>query len=142
MVSRSEWIMIVGSAGIIVAIILYPYLKRKISGYQFMGMFYKDAYNSYRGGDRGELNDECLQHPGYRFCMLTNGAPGVCGTSGRCLPDMLHDGRQYRDDIKLPTCVEPIFKEGCKRFCDCKNLTEDVDMGRCVDGCRSNFHPS
>ena len=116
-------------------------------------------YVPFEGGSRGELSEECLQHPGYRMCSLTDGTSGVCGTSGMCVTDMEMDIRRNwstRDDIKMPLCLQPIFKEGCERFCRCRqikdlakkqtashgenNVPTDT-MGECLQGCRSTFYP-
>lgn len=109
------------------------------------------VYRKDEGGSRGEPNEECLQSPGYRFCMLTDGTSGVCALSGMCVANMLNDLREERDDIRHPLCTKPIFKEGCKRHCDCLAMKFSKENGRrmtpsqygtCLDSCISNFHPS
>jgi hypothetical protein len=65
----------------------------------------------------------------------------VCGTSGMCLPDMMADIVKERNDITLPSCIEPIFREGCQRFCNCKSLGGSGGGSACMAECRSWFFP-
>ena len=108
--------------------------------YRFLG----GAYQATQGGSHAELNEECLSYPGNNFCMLTDGTPGVCVQNGMCVADMTIDLMQYRSDIKLPSCTEPVFKEGCGRFCRCKELKGTInpkDHMSCVENCKSWFSP-
>jgi len=99
-----------------------------------------NVYRLDEGGSRGELNEECLQHPGYRMCMLTDGTSGVCALSGMCVADMEVDLRREQDENPKPYCTEPIFKEGCGRWCNCQALKGIHDPG-CLDECESWFSP-
>ena len=121
---------------ILVAITAFCFLRSSRNSYKYLG----NVYNPLEGGNRGELNEECLQHPGYRMCQLTDGTPGVCALSGMCVADMEIDLRKYRQEIPLPRCTKPIFKEGCQRFCNCRKLQGSCDAG-CVDECTSWFSP-
>lgn len=117
------------------------FMARQKDGYQFL----PSTYNVKSGGMQSELNDECLMYPGNQFCMMTDGTPGVCVLNGRCVPDMEMDLRQYSDDIKLPSCTEPVFQEGCGRFCRCQELKGAVDPKnhmKCVQECKSWFFPA
>ena len=118
-------------------------LARGKDGYRFLPTAY--SYAPKMGGSYAELNNECLMYPGNQFCMLTDGTPGVCVLNGMCVPDMEIDLREYRRDVKLPSCTKPVFKEGCGRFCRCKELEGDVDPKNhmaCVEDCKSWYHPS
>lgn len=94
----------------------------------------------YQGGDRGEFNEECLQHPGQRMCMLSDGTSGVCVLSGMCVADMLVDHRRENDNVPRPLCTAPIFKEGCQRWCRCKGMLGEACAG-CEEECESWFSP-
>jgi len=139
-------LLIAGGVVFVAAAYHYGYFSRytpKSAGFVYMG----SPFTPSSGGSRGEVNEECLEHPGYRMCMLTDGTSGVCGTSGMCVTDMEMDIKRNwatRDDIKMPLCSQPIFKEGCQRFCACKKIKGDVlehEMDGCVDGCRKMFYP-
>ena len=106
------------------------------NGFKYLG----NGYNPNQGGSRGELNEECLQHPGYRMCMLTDGTSGVCALSGMCVADMEVDLRRERDSVPRPLCTPPVFKEGCERFCRCQALLGE-ECDDCVERCRSWFSP-
>ena len=128
---------------VLAAIFLYVLVKCGITKefYSFLGGTYTPA----EGGSRAELNEECLMYPGNQFCMLTDGTSGVCVQNGYCVADMLIDHRKERDDIQHPFCVEPLFKEGCGRFCRCqemKGLVKPEGHMACVDECKTWFHPS
>jgi hypothetical protein len=102
------------------------------SNFQYLG-------TRSRGGDfEGEPNDECLYSPGYKFCQLTDGMPGVCVNNGICMPNMMEDPRIEWDEFAHPYCPMPIFKEGCDRFCRCKAMKGERTPG-CVEECRSNY---
>jgi hypothetical protein len=170
MVKNMNILMLTGGAIFVTCYIIYVYKSKKwypsfyknlrfvnsvysINNYDFLG----SPYNPNTRGSRSEpnedpkdfgfLNEECLEHPGYRMCMFTDGTSGVCGTSGMCVPDMEVDVKRNwatRDDIKMPLCVEPIFKEGCQRFCRCKYLKGDIqenEMAGCIAGCQNMFYP-
>jgi hypothetical protein len=107
------------------------------SNYQYLG----GVFRPEQGGARAERNEECLQNPDYRMCMLTDGTSGVCGTSGMCMADFMIDHRKERDDIRHPLCTEPVFKEGCSRFCQCKELQGEDTTG-CIEECKSWFYPA
>jgi len=150
-------LLVAGGAALIVFCTMNHYLgskntnnstiSSKIANFVYMG----SPYTPTAGGSRGEVSEECLQHPGYRMCMLTDGTSGVCGTSGMCVTDMEMDIKRNwttRDNIKMPLCSQPIFKEGCQRFCKCKQLKNTIDggilaheMDDCVEGCRNMFYP-
>ena len=104
--------------------------------YRYMG----SVYNPNQGGGRAEPNEECLQFPGYRHCMLTDGTFGTCVLDGLCVASMMVDIRQEDDEVHRPLCTEPTFKEGCGRWCKCQQL---LGNGRtdCVDQCESWFSP-
>lgn len=106
------------------------------SQFRYLG----NVYNQDQGGGRGELNEECLQHPDYRMCMLTDGTSGVCALSGMCVADMMVDHRRERDAVPRPLCTAPIFKEGCGRWCKCQKLKGEETPG-CVEECRRWFSP-
>ncbi len=128
------------SAGIAIGVALYWWKTRKMH-YVYLG----SPYRPEQAGSRGEVSEECLQHPGYRMCSLTDGTSGVCGTSGRCVTDMSVDIRSQWDEVNMPVCYEPLLKEGCTRFCRCQQLKGGVldhEVGDCVAACRENFHPS
>lgn len=121
--------------------IVFMLTLAKKDGYRFL----PSAYSPQSGGTQAEFNNECLMYPGNQFCMLTNGIPGVCVLNGMCVPDMEMDLMQYKSDIKLPSCTQPVFKEGCGRFCRCKELEGSVDPKNhmdCVRDCNSWYHPS
>ena len=99
-----------------------------------------NVYRLDEGGSRGELNEECLQHPSYRMCMLTDGTSGVCALSGMCVADMSVDHRKERDAVPRPLCTAPIFKEGCGRWCNCQKMKGSNNPG-CRSECESWFSP-
>jgi hypothetical protein len=121
---------------LVVAVAVCMYRKNTINQFRYLG----NVYNLSEGGSRGELNEECLQHPGYRMCQLTDGTPGVCALSGMCVADMEIDLRRARDEVPKPYCTAPIFKEGCGRFCDCLALAGTAKPD-CIEDCRSWFSP-
>jgi len=132
------------AAGVCAGVLMWWYMRKyktERSGYVHLG----SPYRPEDAGSRGEMSEECLQNPDYRMCTLTDGTPGVCGTSGMCVTDLSQDITQFWGDIKMPVCYEPLFKEGCQRFCNCKQLKGGVlahEMDGCVDGCRNMFYPS
>ena len=99
---------------------IFIYLKKRRDGFRYLGSVYQPNIS----GGEGELNEECLQHPGYRFCMLTDGKSGVCALSGMCVADMMVDHRQEDIDVPRPLCTKPIFKAGCSRFCECLKISD------------------
>lgn len=124
-----------------VAILAILYLCKK-EGFQILGA----AYNLDNGGSRSETSDECLQHPSLRMCMMTDGTPGVCMLSGQCVPEIMEDLRVVRDQLNLPYCTKPIFKTGCRRFCECRHMAkgrqEYVDnVDQCTAECKQWFSP-
>ena len=115
------WAPVVISIIIVVALIAVIRGSCHRNNYHILG----SAYRPETGGERAEFDpEECYQHPGYRFCSLTDGTPGVCMLSGMCHADVEQDLRQLRDDLPLPLCHKPIFKQGCNKFCRCKNMAE------------------
>jgi len=104
--------------------------------YRYMG----SVYNPNEGGGRAEPNEECLQFPGYRHCMLTDGTFGTCALDGLCVASMLVDHRQEADEVHRPLCTEPTFKQGCGRWCQCQKLLGNDRKG-CVQQCESWFSP-
>jgi hypothetical protein len=125
---------------VIAGLILWALMTHRKDGYRFL----PSAYGPATGGSYAEYNDECLAYPGNQFCMMTDGTPGVCVLNGMCVPDMEIDLREYRADIKLPSCTKPVFKEGCGRLCRCKELKGDVDPKdhmECVNECKSWYSP-
>lgn len=141
------YVLVLGGAAIIVYLGVRYYKSSPSSAGKSHYVYLGSPYTPFEGGSRGELSEECLQHPGYRMCMLTDGTSGVCGTSGMCVTDMEMDVKRNwttRDDIKMPLCSEPIFKEGCQRFCKCKQLKGEVlphEVGDCIEDCRGMFFP-
>lgn len=118
---------------LLVAVLFLLYFSgSKKDGYQHLG------FRSRYGDFEGEPNDECLYGPGYKFCQLTDGMPGVCVNNGICMPAMMNDPIDQWDAFDHPYCPMPIFKEGCDRFCKCKGLKGERSPG-CVAACRSNY---
>jgi hypothetical protein len=130
----------VTGVGIVALYYWYYHKNGKISYYVPLG----SPFRPEQAGSRGELSNECLQHPGYRMCTLTDGTSGVCGTSGRCVTELFHDIRRNWDEVQMPICYQPLAKEGCQRFCNCQQLKGNVfdhEMDGCVNQCNSNFSP-
>jgi hypothetical protein len=123
-----------GCVAIIIVWLLFRSYKK--NSYRFLGSPYRPA----EGGSRGEYNEECLEHPGQKFCMLTDGTAGICVLSGMCVADMEIDHRTANDENPKPYCTKPIFKEGCPRFCNCLSL-KGQDYPGCVEDCLSYFSP-
>jgi hypothetical protein len=99
------------------------------------------AYRLSDGGSRSETQDECLQNPSYRACMMTDGTPGVCMLSGQCTPDIMVDLRTVRDQLDIPYCTAPTFKTGCGRMCKCLNQRDGRDIAVCKKDCEAWFSP-
>ena len=104
------------------------------------------AYRLDDGASRSETQDECLENPSYRFCMMTDGTPGVCMLSGQCVPDIMQDLRVVRDQLNLPYCTKPVFKTGCRRFCECRHMAKGREeyignVDKCTSECESWFSP-
>jgi hypothetical protein len=127
---------------LVIAVALLIWFSRpQRSGFEHSGPFderrHTLGYNTVSQGDlfRGEENDECLYGPGYRFCNMNNGAPGVCVSNGVCMPDMTKDYSSGK--VPAGDCLVPEHKEGCPRFCTCKGtLTTE-----CLAGCYGYFSP-
>lgn len=140
-------VIALGAAGCFLAYCIYRTIKRTLyQNYIHLG----SSFHPSNLGGPTELSHECLGHPGYRMCVMTDGRPGVCGTSGMCIPDLMMDDRadlsaSNLDDMKYPNCVEPISKEECSRFCSCKIVKGEVldhEFEGCQEACRSNFYPA
>ncbi len=109
--------LLAGLAVATAALFLYEQSKRKREGYRTLGadfgsswMYDKGAYlSSDYGGYGAELSEECLKNPGFRFCSLHDGTPGVCGTSGSCLQDPSLDLHAYEREIGLH-CFAPVVR--------------------------------
>src|SRR5271154_5223994 len=96
---------------LVVALVVAWCTSGSKSQFRYLG----NVYRLDQGGSRGEPNEECLQNPSYRMCMLTDGTSGVCALSGMCVADMEVDLRRERDEVPRPLCTAPIFKQGCGR---------------------------
>src|SRR5690242_4319482 len=116
----------VASAALIYWYMVRSKIQKHYDSYSEAYVYLGSPYRPEQAWSRGEYSEECLQHPDYRMCTLTDGTSGVCGTSGMCLTNFESDVRQQWDEIKMPLCYEPIFREGCQRFCNCKDLKGDV----------------
>lgn len=128
-------VVLVGVAILVVA-------KWSVNHFRILG----NPYRMEEGGSRSETNDECLQSPGYRFCMMTDGTPGVCMLSGQCVPDIMQDLRTVRDELNLPYCTKPVFKTGCNRYCRCRNMAKGrpdyiENVGKCTKECEDWYSP-
>lgn len=126
----------------LVAIAIVIVAKWSVNHFQILGA----AYNLDDGGSRSETQDSCLEAPGYRMCMMTDGTPGVCMLSGQCVPELMEDLRTVRDQLNLPYCTKPTFKTGCHRFCECRHLAKGreeyvADVGQCTAECEKWFSP-
>lgn len=116
----------------IICLFFYP---KQISNYQYLGdhdlLGSVDVYSNDL-----EKNEECMMLYGDRHCMMTDGRLGKCVLSGYCAPAMM----TYSDDVSLPYCTKPYFKEGCDRFCKCQKLRGE-NQPSCMSDCHSMFHP-
>lgn len=136
---------VVGCASLLVYYIFKNRFSSK-SGYLYMG----SPFSSFSQGSGREFNEECMEHPGYRFCTLTDGSAGVCGNSGMCVKDLSMDHSKDQisngaDVFKTPICYEPVFKEGCNRFCNCKIMDGAInenELGQCIENCETMFYPA
>ena len=90
-------ILLIGLAVILVVFMLTRKCGRRDGydgamdpSYRYLG----SVYNPEEGGSRAEKQDDCLQFPGYRHCMLTDGTFGTCNLNGMCVASMLVDLRK------------------------------------------------
>lgn len=130
--------------GLLIILVLYLIFRRCSSGekYRFLG----GISDPRRGGYRAEMNEECLRLQAGQQCILTDGTSGNCVQSGHCVENMLVDLNLENQEIEKPYCTKPVFKEGCGRFCECKQMQGTVgptleDSTACLKNCLSYFSP-
>ncbi len=104
--------------------------------------FLKGMYLPAQGGHHAEPNEDCLQFPGVRQCVMTDGTSGTCVMGGLCVASMLDDLNLENLEIRKPYCPGPTFKEGCGRFCACQKMKGgSFNTTACLQNCESWFSP-